>query len=81
MYVKFISKKDEWFDAGTEVFDGSVNDYDKSLFRITVDDYIKNWQKSGIILGFGLRNKQWDMEVCLLEEFDITQIEEQYEPG
>jgi len=81
MYAKFVSKQDEWFDAGTEVFDGSVNDYDKPLFRITVNDYIQNWQKSGIILGFGLRNKQWDMEVCPLDEFEIFYTEEQYEPS
>lgn len=81
MYVKFISKQDEWFDTGTEVFDGSVNNYNESPKRISVDDYIKNWQKSGIILGFGLRNAQWDMEVCPLDEFEIFYTEEQYEPS
>lgn len=80
-YIRFISKKDEWFDAGTEVFDGSVNDYDKPLKRILLKDYSDNWEKSGIILGFGLRNGQWDMEVCPIEEFDIFYTENQYEPS
>lgn len=77
MYVKFISKKDEWFDFGTEVFDGSVNSYDKPVKRILLSEYSKNWEKSGIILGFGLRNGQWDMEVCPLDEFEISYTEEQ----
>lgn len=76
-YVRFISKKDEWFDAGTEVFDGSVNDYDKPIKRILSKDYLDNWEKSGIILGFGLRNGQWDMEVCTLDEFEISYTEQQ----
>lgn len=77
MYVKFISKKDEWFDAGTEVFDGGVNDYDKPVKRILLSEYSKNWEKSGMILGFGLRNGIWDMEVCSLDEFEILYTEQQ----
>jgi len=77
MYVKFISKKDEWFDAGTEVFDGSVNDYNKPVKRILSTEYLYNWEKSGIILGFGLKNGIWDMEVCPLEEFEISYTEDQ----
>ena len=77
MYIKFISKSNEWFDEGTEVFDGSRNDYNKPLKRISVEDFISNWQKSGILLGFGLRKNQWDMEVCPIEEFEILYIEEQ----
>lgn len=76
MYVKFISKKDEWFDVGTEVFDGSVNYYNKTPKRILSKDYLKNWESSGIILGFGLRNGYWDMEVCPLDEFEISYTEE-----
>jgi hypothetical protein len=76
-YVKLISKRDEWFDVGTEVFDGSVNTYGQPIKRISYEDYAKNWEKSGIILGFGLRNGNWDMEVCPLEEFEILHTEDQ----
>lgn len=76
-YVKLISKKDEWFDVGTEVFDGSVNTYGQPVKRISYEDYAKDWEKSGIILGFGLRKGNWDMEVCPLEEFEISYTEDQ----
>jgi hypothetical protein len=76
-YVKLISKRDEWFDVGTEVFDGSVNTYGQPIKRISYEDYAKNWEKSGIILGFGLRKGNWDMEVCPLEEFEISYTEDQ----
>lgn len=76
-YVKLISKRDEWFDVGTEVFDGSVNTYGQPIKRISHEDYVKNWEKSGIILGFGLRQGDWDMEVCALEEFEILYTEDQ----
>lgn len=79
MFVKFVSKENAWFDAGTEVFDGVINDYDKPIQRILYSDYIRQWKKSEIILGFGLRNGCWDMEVCQLEEFEISRTEEQYE--
>ena len=58
-YVRFISKKDEWFDAGTEVFDGSVNDYDKPIKRILLKDYSDNWEK--IRYHFRLWLKKWTM--------------------
>ena len=76
-YIKFISKQDEWFDVGTEVFDGSVNTYGTLTKRISSEDYSKNWEKSGILLGFGLRKGYWDMEVCPLEEFEISYMEDQ----
>ena len=77
MYVKFISKKNEWFDPYTEVFDGSINDYNKPIKRVSITDFKNNWEQSGIILGFGKRNRHWDMEVCPLDEFDIEYTEEQ----
>ena len=77
-YIKLISKSDEWFDAGTEVFDGSVNDYEQPLKRISSEDFVKNWEKSGNILGFGLVKGYWDMEICPLEEFDILFTEAVY---
>ena len=77
-YIKLISKSDEWFDAGTEVFDGSVNDYEQPLKRISSEDFVKNWEKSGNILGFGLVKGYWDMEICPLEEFEILFTEAVY---
>jgi hypothetical protein len=77
MYVKFISKPNEWFDAGTEVFDGSFNTYDEPLKRIPIEYYEKNWVSWGYILGHGLRNGNWDEEVCPLEEFEILYTEDQ----
>jgi hypothetical protein len=76
-YVKFISKPNEWFDAGTEVFDGTINDYKNPLKRITVEDYENNWVSWGYILGHGLRNGDWDEEVCPLDEFDISYVEDE----
>jgi hypothetical protein len=31
MYVKFISKPNEWFDTGTEVFDATICDWEGLL--------------------------------------------------
>lgn len=78
-YIKLISKTNTWFDAGTEVFDGSVNDYGKSTKRISSKDYYNNWEPSGVILGFGFRNGHWDMEVCPLDEFDIFYTKDKYD--
>ena len=74
-YIKLISKPDGWFDAGTEVFDGSVNDYGKTTKRISSEDYATHWEQSGVILGFGFRLGNWDMEVCPLDEFEVLQEE------
>jgi hypothetical protein len=43
---------------------------------MTVEHFEKNWKPSGQILALGLRNGFWDEELCLLEEFDITIVEE-----
>ncbi len=59
-------------------FDGSVNAYRQPLKRISSEDFVKNWEKSGIILGFGLVKGYWDMEVCPLEEFEILFTEAAY---
>lgn len=80
MNIKFISKPNEWFDAGTEVFEahmsGGYNGYNKPFKRITVEEY-KIWDKAGHILAFGLRNGVWQTELCPLEEFDILETEDQ----
>lgn len=76
-FVKLVSKKDEWYDEGTEVFDASICDWGRIHKRMTVEHFEKNWKPSGQILGLGLRNGFWDEELCLLEEFDISIVEEQ----
>jgi hypothetical protein len=76
MYLKFISKSGEWFDAGTEVFDATICDWGKTPKRISAKDY-QIWIKAGHILGRGLRNGFWDEELCPLEEFEISYTEDQ----
>ena len=75
-YIKLISKKDEWFDVGTEVFDSTICDWGRITKRMTVDDY-GVWLKAGHILGRGLKNGFWDEELCPLEEFEILYTEDQ----
>jgi len=36
-----------------------------------------NWEQSGVILGFGFRLGNWDMEVCPLDEFEVLQEEKE----
>jgi len=57
MYVKFISKNGEWFDAGTEVFDFTICDWGRTSKRIPKEDYENIWVKAGHILGRGF--KEW----------------------
>lgn len=76
-YVKLVSKTDEWYDEGTEVFDATLCDWGRTHRRMTVEEFEQNWKPSGQILGLGLRNGFWDEELCLLEEFDITIVEDQ----
>jgi hypothetical protein len=75
-YVKFISKPNEWFDSGTEVFDATICDWGRTLKRLSKEDYENVWTKAGHILGRGLRNGCWDEELCPLEEFEISYIED-----
>lgn len=77
MYVKLISKENEWFDAGTEVFDATICDWGRTSKRMTVEDYKNVWVNSGHILGRGLKNGFWDEELCPLEEFNIEYTEHQ----
>jgi hypothetical protein len=76
-YVKFVSRSDEWFDAGTEVFDATICDWGKTLKRLSRIDYENIWVKAGHILGRGLKNGCWDEELCPLEEFEISYTEDQ----
>jgi hypothetical protein len=78
-YVKLTSKPNEWFDDGTEVFEAYMDGYNsvgKPFQRITDDKY-KVWEKAGHILAFGLKDGVWRTELCPLEEFEISYIEEQ----
>jgi hypothetical protein len=77
MYVKFISKPNEWFDAGTEVFDATICNWGKTRQRLSVEKYNSIWLKAGHIIGLGLRKGFWDEELCPLEEFDIIETETQ----
>jgi hypothetical protein len=79
MYVKLISKEHEWFDVGTEVFEAYMDGYNaknKPLKRMTVEGY-KIWEKAGHIIGFGTRGGQLNVELCPIEEFDVSYTEEQ----
>jgi hypothetical protein len=77
-YVKLVSKPNEWFDVGTEVFEAYMDGYNsigKPLQRIDCDKY-KIWEKAGHILAFGLKDGIWRTELCPLEEFDISYTED-----
>lgn len=84
-YVKLIAKPDTWFKAGTEVFDDDC--FGK---RYTLEAY-NQWLKSGIILARGIRvcehdyelklgyelgEERQDGELCNINEFDMTIVEE-----
>jgi hypothetical protein len=84
-YVKLIAKPDTWFKAGTEAFDD--DEYGK---RITLESYNK-WLKSGSILvrgirvcehdyelklGYKLGEEREDGELCGIDEFDMTIVDE-----
>jgi len=76
-YVKFISKSNEWFDNGTEVFDATICDWGRIIKRMSIEDYKNIWIKAGHILGRGIKNGFWDEELCPLEEFEISYTEDQ----
>ena len=76
-YVKFISKSNEWFDNGTEVFDATICDWGRILKRISIEDYKNIWIKAGHILDRGIKNGFWYEELCPLEEFEILYTEDQ----
>lgn len=70
-FVRLVSKANEWYDEGTEVFDVDTEK------RMTLEEYKEHWEPFGYVLVLGLRNGEWDEELCPLEEFDITIVEEQ----
>ena len=87
-YVKLIAKPDTWFKAGTEVFDDDPDEYGK---RITLESYNK-WLKSGSILARGIRvcecyyetalgyklgEEREDGELCGIDEFDMTIVDDE----
>ena len=87
-YVKLIAKPDTWFKAGTEAFDDDPDEYGK---RITLESYNK-WLKSGSILvrgirvcehdyelklGYKLGEEREDGELCGINEFDMTIVDDE----
>ena len=76
MYVKLISKPNEWYDEGTEVFDDTISDWARAHKRMTVDQF-EIWKKAGHILALGIRNGFWDVELCPLEEFYVHYVDKQ----
>jgi hypothetical protein len=85
-YVKLIAKPDTWFKAGTEVFND--DEYGK---RITLESY-NAWLKSGSILARGIRVCEYDYELalgyklgeeredgelCGIDEFDMTIVDDE----
>jgi len=85
-YVKLIAKSDTWFKAGTEVFDDDC--FGK---RYTLEAY-NQWLKSGIILARGIRvcehdyelklgyelgEEREDGELCNINEFDMTIVDDE----
>ena len=54
--ITYISKPDEWFDAGT--------------IATLIDDYRTEGLNSGLFSG--LRNGELDEEICPFDEFDIV---------
>jgi hypothetical protein len=65
--IKYISRKDEWFDEGTEVK--------------LIDDYRDNdamFYNRGLNSGLfeGLKDGKLDQEVCCFDEFDIIEVDD-----
>lgn len=65
--IKYVSRPDEWFDAGTEVK--------------LIDDYRDNdamFYNRGLNSGLfeGLKDGKLDQEVCCFDEFDIVEVDD-----
>jgi hypothetical protein len=81
LFIKLVSKKDEWFVEGTEVWDEDTD------LRFKIRDFQK-WVSSKMIVGRGLRIKESDSEsqsaaigeayidgeYCSLDEFVISVV-------
>ena len=89
-YVKFISKPDEWFKEGAEVF---YQDKKWLSRRMTIEEYeeIKNSSYPAAVFvgirvcednpnemgnGFSVGEERIDGEWCNFEEFDIEYTDE-----
>ena len=87
-YVKLIAKPDTWFKAGTEVFD-----YDEFGKRITLEAYNKWLKSRSILVrgtricqfstelligsGYKLGEERIDGELCGIDEFDMTIVDDE----
>lgn len=65
--VILIAKPDTWYQEGTEVFD-----YDGE--RFTLDRWNSLKGTSGLLCR-GIRNGEWDGELCDESEFCVTVID------
>lgn len=64
---KYISRPDEWFDAGTEV--KLIDDY-----RDNDAMFYNRSTNSGLFEG--LKDGKLDQEVCCFDEFDIVEVDD-----
>jgi hypothetical protein len=87
-YVKLIAKPDTWFKAGTEVFD-----YDEYGKRITLEAYNEWLKSRSILVrgtricqfstelligsGYKLGEEREDGELCGIDEFDMTIVDDE----
>lgn len=70
-YVKLISKSDQWYKEGTEVFH---YEYPR---RLTLEEYL-SWKRDGMILVRGIHadSGNVDGESCSLDEFLVDPDED-----
>ena len=87
-YVKLIAKPDTWFKAGTEAFD-----YDEYGKRITLEAYNEWLKSRSILVrgtricqfstelligsGYKLGEERIDGELCGIDEFDMTIVDDE----
>ena len=87
-YVKLIAKPDTWFKAGTEAFD-----YDEYGKRITLEAYNEWLKSRSILVrgtricqfptelligsGYKLGEERIDGELCGINEFDMTIVDDE----
>ena len=87
-YVKLIAKPNTWFKAGTEVFD-----YDEFGKRITLESYNEWLESRTILVrgtricqfptelligsGFKMGEERIDGELCGINEFDMTIVDDE----
>lgn len=76
-YVKLISKKDEWFDEGTEVF-GCYDMNHEINERLTLEEWKTQPHGPDQFCLCGLRKGKPDEELCSIDEFLVEVVDENY---